>query len=220
MPKKKKQIKKNQQEISFGWSPSQIDGSEYKFPEMNNFPIPSKYSFVDYMPEVEDQGNTNMCVTFAISAHLDWNFNVDHGYDNDTKHNIDKNEIYSSRKMPGDNGMTFKEALSYVRKQGVNSDHGKIKIEKYSMINSEKSLKQALLLNGPCIGGMYVKNPNRTDFWNGQSNQGGHAIAIVGWTEEGFIIRNSWGKSYGINGYSVMKYEDFDKILECWTIID
>lgn len=219
MAKKKKEIE-NKQELCFGWNPSEIDGSEYKFSEMNNFQIPDKYSFVDYLPDVENQGNTNMCVTYAIASHLDWNLNVDHGYDNTIQHNIDKNEIYSVRKTPGDNGMTFKEALSYVRKHGVNSDHGVIKIEKYAMIESEVSLKQALLLNGPCIGGMFVKDANKTDFWNGKRNLGGHAIAIVGWTKEGFIIRNSWGKSYGNNGYSIMKYSDFDKILECWTIVD
>jgi C1A family cysteine protease len=37
---------------------------------------------------------------------------------------------------------------------------------------------------------------------------------------EGFIIRNSWGKLYADNGYAVVKYKDFNKILECWTIID
>jgi len=219
MTKKKKEIKKKQ-ELCFGWNPSEIDGTEYKFDEVENFPIPTKYSFIDYLPEVENQGNTNMCVTYALTSHLDWNLNVDHGYDNMTKHNIDKNEIYAIRKMPGDNGMTFKEALSYVRKHGVKSDHGNIKIEKYAMVGSEIALKQALLLNGPCIGGMYVKNSDRDEFWLGRSNLGGHAIAIVGWTEEGFIIRNSWGKSWGNNGYAIMKYKDFKCILECWTIID
>lgn len=30
---------------------------------------------------------------------------------------------------------------------------------------------------------------------------GGHVIAMVGWTEEYFILKNSWGSNWGSNGY-------------------
>jgi len=33
---------------------------------------------------------------------------------------------------------------------------------------------------------------------------GGHAVMAVGYTENTFIIRNSWGKSFGTNGYFTM----------------
>lgn len=38
---------------------------------------------------------------------------------------------------------------------------------------------------------------------------GGHAIAIVGYTYEGFIIQNSWGESWGEGGFALLPYEDF-----------
>lgn len=37
----------------------------------------------------------------------------------------------------------------------------------------------------------------------------GHAVAIVGYTSEGFIIQNSWGKSWGLNGFALLPYEDY-----------
>jgi hypothetical protein len=37
----------------------------------------------------------------------------------------------------------------------------------------------------------------------------GHAIAIVGYTSQGFIIQNSWGKSWGNEGFALLPYEDF-----------
>ena len=40
----------------------------------------------------------------------------------------------------------------------------------------------------------------------------------IGYDEEGFIIRNSWGKSYCENGYSKLLYRDFNRIIEIWTI--
>ena len=207
-------------EIKYGWTPSKLDGSEYKFDEIKNYDIPEEYSYIDYLPPVENQGSTNMCVTYSLAAHLDWNCNVDNKQDNIRNNHINKKEIYAVRKNPGDNGMTFKEALSFCKHSGVSSDLGKLKIDSYMMINSLVALKQALLLNGPCIGGLYVRNNNTPDFWNGNKNFGGHAIAIVGYNKQGFIIRNSWGKSFGNNGYVILPYKDFNKILECWTIID
>ena len=161
-----------------------------------------------------------MCVTYSISAHVDWNYNMDSATKDSKTIHIDKSEIYSARTAPGDNGMTFKEALNYLKKHGAKSDKGIIRIEAYAMIKTELALKQALLLNGPCIGGLYVRDPLAIEFWNGSQNNGGHAISIVGYNKEGFIIRNSWGKLYADNGYAVVKYKDFNKILECWTIID
>jgi hypothetical protein len=48
---------------------------------------------------------------------------------------------------------------------------------------------------------------------------GGHAIAIVGYTTDGFIIQNSWGKSWGNKGFALLPYEDW--ILhasDCWVV--
>lgn len=36
---------------------------------------------------------------------------------------------------------------------------------------------------------------------------GGHAVTIVGYTPEGFIIKNSWGTKWGMNGYAIVGYD-------------
>ncbi len=36
---------------------------------------------------------------------------------------------------------------------------------------------------------------------------GGHAVTVVGYTAEGFIIKNSWGRDWGMQGYAVVSYE-------------
>lgn len=38
---------------------------------------------------------------------------------------------------------------------------------------------------------------------------GGHAVAIVGYVREGFIIQNSWGPSWGADGFALLPYEDY-----------
>jgi hypothetical protein len=37
----------------------------------------------------------------------------------------------------------------------------------------------------------------------------GHAVAIVGYTRDGFIIQNSWGPTWGYQGFALLPYEDF-----------
>lgn len=37
----------------------------------------------------------------------------------------------------------------------------------------------------------------------------GHAVAIVGYTAQGFIIQNSWGEDWGYKGFALLPYEDF-----------
>lgn len=38
---------------------------------------------------------------------------------------------------------------------------------------------------------------------------GGHAVAIVGYTRQGFIIQNSWGTGWGAGGFALLPYEDW-----------
>lgn len=47
---------------------------------------------------------------------------------------------------------------------------------------------------------------------------GGHAFAIVGYNRDGFIIQNSWGKSWGSKGLAVLTYQDWlDNAMDCWV---
>ena len=41
------------------------------------------------------------------------------------------------------------------------------------------------------------------------SADGGHAVAIVGYTQQGFIIQNSWGPAWGAGGFALLPYEDY-----------
>lgn len=54
----------------------------------------------------------------------------------------------------------------------------------------------------------------------GDTGGGGHAFAIVGWTEDGFLVQNSWGEGWGgfegHLGIAVWQYEDFD--LNAWDL--
>ena len=45
-----------------------------------------------------------------------------------------------------------------------------------------------------------------------ESNLGGHCVMIVGYQDstKQFIVRNSWGSSWGLSGYFYLPYEYID----------
>ena len=46
----------------------------------------------------------------------------------------------------------------------------------------------------------------------------GHAFAIVGYTERGLIIHNSWGESWGAGGFAILSYADWrQNAMDCWV---
>jgi C1A family cysteine protease len=62
-------------------------------------------------------------------------------------------------------------------------------------------------------------------FWYRQDDTaiiGTHAVTIVGYNANGFVIRNSWGLDWNNDGYTTMRYGDFNKgiVLEQWIMAD
>lgn len=46
----------------------------------------------------------------------------------------------------------------------------------------------------------------------------GHAVAIVGYTRDGFVIQNSWGEAWGNGGFALLPYEDWMlHATDCWV---
>ncbi|MBL3599699.1 MAG: C1 family peptidase [gamma proteobacterium endosymbiont of Lamellibrachia anaximandri] len=50
-------------------------------------------------------------------------------------------------------------------------------------------------------------------------SQGGHAFAVVGYNEAGFLVQNSWGPGWGKNGLAFWSYEDWQaNIKDAWVV--
>jgi len=48
--------------------------------------------------------------------------------------------------------------------------------------------------------------------------EGGHAFAIVGYTDKGFIVHNSWGPRWGRGGFGILTYSDWrQNAMDCWV---
>jgi hypothetical protein len=49
-------------------------------------------------------------------------------------------------------------------------------------------------------------------------DDGGHAFAIVGYTDKGFIVHNSWGPRWGRGGFAILTYSDWrQNAMDCWV---
>ncbi|RXK61711.1 peptidase C1A papain [Lacibacter luteus] len=60
----------------------------------------------------------------------------------------------------------------------------------------------------------YAKIPNTKV----KESDGGHAFVIIGYNQTGFIIQNSWGKTWGTDGLAVLTYEDWQQnAMDCWV---
>ena len=136
-------------------------------------------------------------------------------------YHIKYSDIYYSKKTYGGEGMTYQDAFDFLKKKGVKTDKGIMKISAVGFIPNEQYLKTALIANGPCFGALPVYDSEADQFWKktGGKIEGWHSITIVGWDEKGYIIRNSWGVGFADRGYVVLPYSDFYNFREIWTIL-
>lgn len=48
---------------------------------------------------------------------------------------------------------------------------------------------------------------------------GGHAFAILGYQDDGFLVQNSWGHDWGDRGIALWTYEDWiDNVTDAWVV--
>lgn len=205
----------SKQKHYYGCIQSKLDGSEYT-PDIDiKFEIPDEFSLIDFMPPVRDQGSTQTCVCQTLTGMLDYVYNAD----NDTPgvcNNFSIQELYRSRSNYPSEGMSIKEAMGYLKHKGLNGQ----KINSYALITSIEMLKRCLIMFGPVAAGFPVYSSSEPYFWRkGTGFQGGHCVTIVGYTPEGFIIRNSWGKRWMNKGHILIPYNEYnDSVFEAWTM--
>jgi hypothetical protein len=73
---------------------------------------------------------------------------------------------------------------------------------------SKGTWRKWIAMHGPILIGMDVDatwdnaGAEPLDFFDAATVRGGHAVAIVGYTPNTFIVRNSWGASWGDGGFA------------------
>ena len=168
--------------------------------------IPGEYKIKD-IGKVIDQGNQGSCVSCSIFEMYNF-YCLSKGKEVDIPYTY----TYDNRSDKSLDGQDPGEAFNFMKSEG--------KIKVFSRIGTLDSLKEAIVANGPCSLAMVVRDAERTDFWNGGSTQPiGHAVAVIGYTKNSLVIKNSWGYSYGDSGLWYLPFEEFNAVREAWTII-
>jgi hypothetical protein len=194
---------------TYGCLDSKLIGNENIF-NKTNVKLYKSFDLRSKLSSVTDQGEVPKCVSVALTDMIRFKMNI--GYYK--KFPISDDEFYLNRKNKDILGMEPIDALNQFTRVGINGLKGNI----YAKVDSVDKFKYAIISNGPLLVGIKV-NSFRDDFWNGSNFIGYHAVLFVGYNKDGFILRNSWGTSYGINGYTIFPYSEYIKITECWTLI-
>ena len=106
----------------------------------------------------------------------------------------------------------------------VRSEASQHRIQSYATHNdSVDVLKNSLREHGPALICLPMYNHGPT-MWNdsksGEPLKNGHAMAVVGYNDSGFVLRNCWGENWGDDGHTVFPYEDYERraYSSIWTI--
>lgn len=204
-----------------------------------DFELPKTLDYRDDLPPVWDQGVDGPCSAYASAAMKQWQEKKDYGL----KKNLSKYFIYSLRSNYPNRGMYARDTMQILQKYGVPTEKSfkkkwkskddipqevldealNHKIIGYAKVNTVDGLKKSLYKNGPCYATFPVYS-NEPEFWKPSFGKnkiiGGHAVCIVGYTKDGFIVRNSWGWDWADRGHSIYHYEDWGSHMEVWTTID
>ena len=180
--------------------------SEKDFPK--EFQIETKY--------VYDQGSTPYCAPYTIKLIINSQFQ----YFLNKNVEIDVKDLYSKRSTSDIEGMSPRDCFDILKSEGVKAKKDLIKILNYKKLSMLDDIKRSIILNGPAFLALMVKDENDPiEFWKGKNQIGGHAIAAIGWNDEGIILQNSYGKSWGNNGtYTISLHDLSNSLLEAWTL--
>lgn len=169
--------------------------------------LPKSFNLSKNIYDVINQGSRGICCSVSLTDTIKY-------WENFKKVNykLSRDYFWLNRANKKIDGMTIREAMDIAKKNKFITTYGKLQ--------DIDSVKTVLVTQGPVI----LVLPCYEDtiyFWRKIGNlRGGHAVVLVGYNEKGFILKNSWGKSYGNGGYIIFPYEDFKYIKEIWTVFN
>jgi C1A family cysteine protease len=224
---------------------SPVDVRDYKLACVgSDSDIPDEFELT--MPKVKNQKNIGSCVAHSIALTVEYfnavqnddqtlmSTNYIYGNRTDTSHkgkgmytrkaiaNTCKYGDVTESDFPGNTEVPtvideFEDRKYQLYDKGI-----PCRFSSYYSVKRENEIKTALMQNGPVIFAMNwyddIKVVDGVIHTNYQGDKGGHCMVIYGWTKDGWLIQNSWGKGWGNNGRAILPYNI--KIKEAYGIVD
>lgn len=184
-----------------------------------NFTAPKELILTGYCVPVDDQGSKPWCAAYSAANYAENLLWRKRGYHTE----IDPAPLYEYAKTidgdPTGDGTYLECTLKALVKYGhFDGDICKIRMIGGSVFGNGAALddvKYAIHKYGVCMAGF-----NITSEWyspargvvrgNSGTAQGGHAVLVVGYDEDGVIIQNSWGTGYAHDGFVYLTNRAFN----------
>lgn len=195
--------------------------------------LPSSADFRHIMPPIQDQGRCGGCWAYATTAMVDFWTNVqDPGTKHSEQQILD---CWAGPGSHGCRGGNAGGALRYLQLAGHESNstyattagtsgvagscqHKSVNVaamlsDRPKFLSSEADLAVAaasqVVVKGLYLGAnnawLHYKSGVFNDPMCGADKQNGHVVAIVGYTDDYWIVRNSWGSRWGVAGHIYLK---------------
>jgi C1A family cysteine protease len=227
-----------------GAHPSPIDARDYRLaPHLDTAaPLPSKFRLTLLAPAL-NQGNTGRCVAFSGTGLRQQQERSDGDWPKGWPP-LDPEWLYEHAEAidgiptpPGpQRGTTIRAALQVLAKQGQPltgdaASASRFRIASYWAVPlTVDAIKRALVQYGP----VWIAGRWYTPWFHPVAGVlpkpwgpsiGGHARFVFGWDDSvaggSFLVRNSWGKGWGVQGNSYDPYGAFiDALHDMWSTAD
>jgi C1A family cysteine protease len=201
--------------------------------------FPKEFDLRPHLPPVRDQGSRGTCAAFTSCCIKEYHEKIDHP--DNFKGYMSPDTVYFYRQNKPAEGMYCRDVMRILTKYGAGremfqpyssrepltlsreavKDAKRFKIKGYAQIHTINAAKKALMTSGPLLVAFPYYDNGKAEFWQPKGQMsGGHAVACVGWTEEGFIIRNSWSSNWNGDGYVIYNFADWGSHWELWSAVD
>jgi len=178
------------------------------------FMAPRKIDSRDMLLVSSNQGETPHCVGYSTAGYCEFvQWKMNH-----YPEQKDGDAIYKEAKRldnsPNVNGTWPKFGVRAAINLGFIAGQGRY------VSKSRKEVQFALHQYGVCIAGFMIttewnkvekKNGLISDMGNAAVNRGGHAVLLCGYDDTGVYLQNSWGTEWGIHGFGILRWSQFDR---------
>jgi C1A family cysteine protease len=202
---------------------------------------------IPVLPPVRNQLNIGSCRSHtAIASYETQLLNQGYDFDGSELYHYYMARKYITNTFPRDTGMSMRDGCKVSLEYGtcpeafhpyVTANFNKepaeythswaqfLRIARYERLTTPEQIKVRILQNIPVQIGIFLDDSYynlRHSNWvwspKTRGNKGGHAVMIVGFNEEGFIVRNSWGFWWGRQGEFLIPYDKMQQHSFDWYV--